>query len=157
MRDDGVHGRFPSTVTVGGNTIDLGRELIDVMSSYDLAALDWARCDVVLECTSQFNDGLKSSGHLKRGAKSVLISASTKNVDKTIVYGVNHRDLRAEHRLVSNGSCTTNSLTPLTKTLNDTIGIERGIMTRSTLTRAITRCWIIGIMIFTAPAQPHWR
>ena len=129
LRYDSVHGRFPGTVTVAGKTIDLGRGPMDVMSSYDPAALDWSGCDVVLECTGQFNDGLKSSIHLERGAKSVLISAPAKNVDKTIVYGVNHRDLRAEHRLVSNGSCTTNCLAPLAKTLNDAIGIERGIMT----------------------------
>ena len=129
LRYDSVHGRFPGTVTVAGNTIDLGRGPMDVMSSYDPAALDWSGCDVVLECTGQFNDGLKSSIHLERGAKSVLISAPAKNVDKTIVYGVNHRELRAEHRLVSNGSCTTNCLAPLAKTLNDAIGIERGIMT----------------------------
>ena len=129
LRYDSVHGRFPGTVTVAGNTIDLGRGPMDVMSSYDPAALDWSGCDVVLECTGQFNDGLKSSIHLERGAKSVLISAPAKNVDKTIVYGVNHRELHTEHRLVSNGSCTTNCLAPLAKTLNDAIGIERGIMT----------------------------
>ena len=129
LRYDSVHGRFPGTVSVAENTIDLGRGPMHVMSSYDPASLDWSGCDVVLECTGQFNDGLKSSIHLERGAKSVLISAPAKNVDKTIVYGVNHRDLRAEQRLVSNGSCTTNCLAPLAKTLNDAIGIERGIMT----------------------------
>ena len=129
LRYDSVHGRFPGKVSVAENTIDLGRGPMHVMSSYDPAALDWSGCDVVLECTGQFNDGLKSSIHLERGAKSVLISAPAKNVDKTIVYGVNHRDLRAEDRLVSNGSCTTNCLAPLAKTLNDAIGIERGIMT----------------------------
>jgi len=129
LRYDSVHGRFPGTVSVAENTIDLGRGSMHVMSSYDPASLDWSGCDVVLECTGQFNDGLKSSIHLERGAKSVLISAPAKNVDKTIVYGVNHRDLRAEDRLVSNGSCTTNCLAPLAKTLNDAIGIERGIMT----------------------------
>ena len=129
LRYDSVHGRFQGTVTVAGNTIDLGRGPMDVMSSYDPAALDWSGCDVVLECTGQFNDGLKSSIHLERGAKSVLISAPAKNVDKTIVYGVNHRERCTEHRLVSNGSCTTNCLAPLAKTLNDAIGIERGIMT----------------------------
>ena len=129
LRYDSVHGRFPGTVTVAGNTIDLGRGPMDLMSSYDPAALDWSGCDVVLECTGQFNDGLKSSIHLERGAKSVLISAPAKNVDKTIVFGVNHRELCTERRLVSNGSCTTNCLAPLAKTLNDAIGIERGIMT----------------------------
>ena len=129
LRYDSVHGRFPGTVSVAEDTIDLGRGSMHVMSSYDPASLDWSGCDVVLECTGQFNDGFKSSIHLERGAKSVLISAPAQNVDKTIVYGVNHRDLRAEHRLVSNGSCTTNCLAPLAKTLNDAIGIERGIMT----------------------------
>ena len=76
-----------------------------------------------------FNDGLKSKVHIQQGAKSVLISAPANNVDKTIVYGVNHRSLTSSDKIVSNGSCTTNCLAPLAKVLNDNIGIERGIMT----------------------------
>ncbi len=129
LRYDSVHGRFPGEVRVTDGKLDLGRGPIDMMSTYDPNELDWDGCDVVLECTGKFNDGHKSSVHLERGAGKVLISAPATNVDKTIVYGVNHRDLRAEHRMVSNGSCTTNCLAPLVKTLNDAIGIERGIMT----------------------------
>jgi len=91
--------------------------------------LDWDGVDVVLECTGKFNDGHKAAVHLDRGARKVLISAPATNVDRTVVYGVNHRDLLATERLVSNGSCTTNCLAPLAKVLNDAIGIERGIMT----------------------------
>ena len=99
------------------------------MSTYDPTELDWSGCDVVLECTGKFNDGKTSAVHIQQGAKSVLISAPAKNVDKTIVYGVNHRDLIPGDTMISNGSCTTNCLAPLAKVLNDAIGIERGIMT----------------------------
>ena len=99
------------------------------MSTYNPEELDWTGCDVVLECTGKFNDGLKADVHLRQGAKKVLISAPAKNVDRTVVYGVNHRDMLASERMISNGSCTTNCLAPLAKVLNDAIGIERGIMT----------------------------
>ncbi|WP_224814417.1 type I glyceraldehyde-3-phosphate dehydrogenase [Hasllibacter sp. MH4015] len=129
LRYDSVHGRFPGEVRVEGDTMDLGRGPMKVFSTYEPEELDWEGCDVVLECTGKFNDGHKSAIHLERGAKKVLISAPAKNVDRTIVYGVNHRDLRAEDRMISNGSCTTNCLAPLAKVLNEAIGIERGIMT----------------------------
>lgn len=129
LRFDSVHGRFPGEVRVDGDTMDLGRGPMQMFSTYDPAELDWDGCDVVLECTGKFNDGLKSSVHLERGAKKVLISAPAKNVDRTVVYGVNHRDMLAEERMISNGSCTTNCLAPLVKVLNEAIGIERGIMT----------------------------
>jgi len=129
LKYDSIHGRFGSPVTVKGNTLDLGRGPIDVMSTYNPEDLDWSGVDVVLECTGKFNDGMKSAIHLDRGAKKVLISAPATNVDRTVVYGVNHRDLLATERMVSNGSCTTNCLAPLAKVLNDAIGIERGIMT----------------------------
>ena len=129
LRYDSVHGRFPGQVRVEGSALDLGRGPIGVMSSYDLDALDWDGCDVVLECTGQFNDGTKAATHLERGAGKVLISAPAKNVDRTVVYGVNHRDLIESERMVSNGSCTTNCLAPLAKVLNEGLGIERGIMT----------------------------
>ena len=129
LRYDSVHGRFPGEIRVKENAIDLGRGPIDVMSSYEPETLDWGGCDVVLECTGKFNDGGKSAIHLSRGAGKVLISAPATNVDRTVVYGVNHRSLQPEERMVSNGSCTTNGLAPLAKVLNDAIGIERGIMT----------------------------
>lgn len=129
LKYDSVHGRFGGEVRVKGNALDLGRGPIEVMSSYDPETLDWEGCDVVLECTGAFNDRAKAAVHLTRGAKRVLVSAPAKNADKTVVYGVNHRQLTAEHLVVSNGSCTTNCLAPLAKVLNDAIGIERGIMT----------------------------
>eukprot|EP00163_Fabomonas_tropica_P028560 TRINITY_DN5841_c0_g2_i1.p2 TRINITY_DN5841_c0_g2~~TRINITY_DN5841_c0_g2_i1.p2 ORF type:complete len:279 (-),score=41.97 TRINITY_DN5841_c0_g2_i1:57-857(-) len=109
--------------------MDLGHGPIKVMSTYDPQELDWEGVDVVLECTGKFNDGLKSAVHLERGARKVLISAPATNVARTVVYGVNHRDILAEDRIISNGSCTTNCLAPLAKVLNDAIGIESGIMT----------------------------
>ncbi len=129
LKYDSVHGRFGSPVKVSGNTMDLGRGPIEVMSTYNPEELDWSGCDVVLECTGKFNDGQKSAVHLDRGAKKVLISAPATNVQRTVVYGVNHRQLLADDRMVSNGSCTTNCLAPLAKVLNDAIGIESGIMT----------------------------
>ncbi|MGB5872040.1 MAG: type I glyceraldehyde-3-phosphate dehydrogenase, partial [Albidovulum sp.] len=129
LKYDSVHGRFGGNVKVAGSTLDLGQGPIEVMSTYNLDDLDWEGVDVVLECTGKFNDGEKAAAHLKRGAKRVLISAPASRVDKTVVYGVNHRQLLAEHHVVSNGSCTTNCLAPLAKVLNDAIGIESGIMT----------------------------
>ncbi len=129
IRYDSVHGRFPGEVTLGEGTMDLGPGPMQMFSTYDPAELDWEGCDVVLECTGKFNDGEKAKVHLERGAGKVLISAPAKNVDKTIVFGVNDAELEAQHRMVSNGSCTTNGLAPLAKVLNEAIGIERGIMT----------------------------
>ncbi|NIY73336.1 type I glyceraldehyde-3-phosphate dehydrogenase [Marivivens donghaensis] len=129
LKYDSVHGRFGTPVKVDGNAMDLGRGPIEVMSTYDPEELDWSGVDVVLECTGKFNDGEKSKVHLDRGAKKVLISAPAKNVSRTVVYGVNHRDLQLDESMVSNGSCTTNCLAPLAKVLNDAIGIESGIMT----------------------------
>ena len=129
LKYDSVHGRFGNPVTVKDNTIDLGQGPIEVMSTYDPTELDWSGVDVVLECTGKFNDGAKSAVHLAQGAGKVLISAPASNVDRTVVYGVNHRDLGGTERMVSNGSCTTNCLAPLAKVLNDAVGIERGIMT----------------------------
>lgn len=129
LKYDSVHGRFPGTVKVRDGMLDLGRGPIRVMSTYKPEELDWDGVDVVLECTGKFNDRAKAAVHLGRGAKRVLVSAPAKNADKTVVYGVNHRSLTADHMVVSNGSCTTNCLAPLAKVLNDAIGIESGIMT----------------------------
>ena len=129
LKYDSVHGRFPGSVRVTGGMLDLGGAPIRVMSTYDMNELDWDGVDVVMECTGKFNDGLKAKAHMERGAKAVLISAPAKNVDRTVVYGVNDGALTFEDKLVSNGSCTTNCLAPLAKVLNDAIGIDSGIMT----------------------------
>ncbi|MFX0545784.1 type I glyceraldehyde-3-phosphate dehydrogenase [Roseovarius sp. S1116L3] len=129
IRFDSVHGRFPGTVTIGEGTMDLGRGAIQMFSTYEMDELDWDGCDVVLECTGNFNDGEKAKKHLERGAGKVLLSAPGKNVDRTVVMGVNDGDLRPSERMISNGSCTTNCLAPLAKVLHEGIGIESGIMT----------------------------
>lgn len=129
LKYDSTHGRFAGKIAIENDTFDIGYGPIKVFSTYEPEDLDWSGCDVVLECTGKFNDGLKSRVHIQQGAKSVLISAPANNVDKTIVYGVNHRSLTHNDKVVSNGSCTTNCLAPLAKVLNDGIGIERGIMT----------------------------
>ncbi|WP_299693338.1 type I glyceraldehyde-3-phosphate dehydrogenase [uncultured Tateyamaria sp.] len=129
LKYDSVHGRFPNEVRISNDTMDIGRGPMRMMSTYDLNALDWTDCDVVLECTGKFNDGEKAKAHLDRGAGKVLLSAPGKNVDKTIVFGVNDDLLAANDRMISNGSCTTNCLAPLAKALDDAFGIERGVMT----------------------------
>lgn len=129
IKYDSIHGRFPGEVTVGNGTLDLGRGPMQMFSTYNMDELDWSGCDVVLECTGNFNDGEKAKKHIERGAKRVLLSAPGKNVDKTIVFGVNDDLLAANDTMISNGSCTTNCLAPLAKVLDEAIGIERGIMT----------------------------
>ncbi|MDE4132148.1 type I glyceraldehyde-3-phosphate dehydrogenase [Phaeobacter sp. QD34_3] len=129
IKYDSVHGRFPGEVTIGDGTMNLGRGDMKMFSTYDMGELDWEGCDVVLECTGKFNDGEKAKAHLERGAGKVLLSAPGKNVDKTIVFGVNDDQLTAADRMVSNGSCTTNCLAPIAKVLDEGVGIESGIMT----------------------------
>ncbi|MCL4148832.1 UNVERIFIED_CONTAM: hypothetical protein GTU68_043451 [Idotea baltica] len=131
LRYDSVHGRFPGTVTVDGDTINLGRNAITVTAIRNPEELPWKEhgVDVVMECTGIFTDAEKASMHLTAGAKRVLVSAPAKGASKTIVYGVNHDTLTADDVIVSNASCTTNCLAPVAKVLNDSIGIESGFMT----------------------------
>jgi len=129
IKYDSVHGRYPGEVTLGDVTMNLGRGDMQMFSTYDMNELDWSGCDVVLECTGQFNDGEKAKAHIERGAKKVLLSAPGKNIDRTIVFGVNDGELKASDTMISNGSCTTNCLAPLAKALDDGIGIEHGQMT----------------------------
>ena len=129
LKYESVHGRFGGQIRVEGDTMDLGHGPIRVMSTYNPEELDWDGVDVVLECTGKFNDRDRAAVHLTRGAKRVLVSAPAKRADLTVVYGVNHRKLLRDHLVVSNASCTTNCLAPLAKVLNDSLGIESGIMT----------------------------
>ena len=129
IKYDSVHGRFPNDVKIGDGMMDLGAGEMQMFSTYNMDELDWSGVDVVMECTGNFNDGEKAKAHLARGAKKVLLSAPGKNVDRTIVYGVNNEALEASHTMVSNGSCTTNCLAPVAKVLNEAVGIESGIMT----------------------------
>ena len=129
IKYDSVLGRFPNEITRGDGTMDLGRGPMQLFSTYDMDELDWSGVDVVLECTGKFNDGEKAAKHLERGAGKVLLSAPGKNVDRTVVFGVNDGDLQAGERMISNGSCTTNCLAPVAKVLHNAFGIESGIMT----------------------------
>ncbi len=129
MRYDSVHGRYPNEIITDEGSMDLGHGPIEMFSTYDMDTLDWEGVDVVLECTGKFNDGEKSKKHLARGAGKVLISAPARNVDRTVVYGVNHTDMQAGERMISNGSCTTNCLAPVAKVLHESIGITSGQMT----------------------------
>ncbi|MCB9944933.1 MAG: type I glyceraldehyde-3-phosphate dehydrogenase [Geminicoccaceae bacterium] len=131
FRYDSVHGRFAGKVTLEGDTLDVGTGPIKVLSERDMAKLPWGDLgvDIAMECTGIFTSRDKASGHLDAGAKKVLISAPGENADMTVVFGVNHQKLTAEHKVVSNASCTTNCLAPVAKVLNDLVGIERGHMT----------------------------
>jgi glyceraldehyde 3-phosphate dehydrogenase len=131
LRYDSIHGRFPGTVTVEGDTIDVGLGPIKVTAIRDPALLPHRELgvDVALECTGIFTSKEKASAHLAAGAKKVLVSAPCDGADKTIVMGVNQGTLTSEDLVVSNGSCTTNCLAPVAKVLLDLAGIERGYMT----------------------------
>ncbi|MBO9426114.1 type I glyceraldehyde-3-phosphate dehydrogenase [Labrenzia sp. R4_1] len=132
LRYDSVHGKFPATVTVDGDTISIdGGKPIKVTAIRDPKDLPWGELgvDIAMECTGIFNSKDKAAAHLDAGAKRVLVSAPASGADKTIVYGVNHDTLTAEDLVVSNASCTTNCLAPVAKVLHDSVGIEKGMMT----------------------------
>ena len=131
MRFDSVHGRFPGTVTVSGDTIDVGRGPIKVTAVRDPAQLPHKELgvDIALECTGIFTSRDKAAAHLAAGAKRVLVSAPADNADLTVVFGVNHQKLTKDHLVVSNASCTTNCLSPVAQVLHELVGIERGMMT----------------------------
>ena len=131
FKHDSVHGKFPGEVTTDGNDIIVDGKRIHVTAERDPAKLPHAAngVDIALECTGFFTDRDSAQKHIDAGAKKVLISAPAKGVDLTVVYGVNDDKLSAEHKIVSNASCTTNCLAPVAKVLNDTLGIERGLMT----------------------------
>jgi glyceraldehyde 3-phosphate dehydrogenase len=131
-RYDTAHGRFPGTIKVEGDSMVVNGDRIKVLANRDPAQLPWAALgvDVVLECTGFFATKEKASAHLKAGAAKVIISApGSKDVDATIVYGVNHQTLKSSYTVISNASCTTNCLAPLVKPLHDRIGIVNGLMT----------------------------
>ena len=128
---DSVHGKYPGTVAAEGNDLVIDGKRIRVTAERDPAKLPHAELgiDLVLECTGFFTDRASAQKRIDAGAKRVLISAPAKGADLTVVYGVNHEKLGAEHTIVSNASCTTNCLAPVAKVLNDAFGIERGLMT----------------------------
>ncbi len=129
---DTAHGKFPGTVAIDGDSLVVNGDRIRVLSNRDPSQLPWKDLgiDVVHECTGFFTSKEKASAHLKAGAKKVIISApGGKDVDGTIVYGVNHGVLKSSHTVISNASCTTNCLAPLVKPLHEKIGLVNGLMT----------------------------
>ena len=133
-RYDTAHGKFPGQVSVDGDSMLVNGDRIRVLAERDPAKLPWGKLgvDYVLECTGLFTSKTKAALHIAGGAKKVVISApGGEDVDATIVYGVNHQTLKASHTVISNASCTTNCLAPIAKVLNESVGIERGLMTTS--------------------------
>jgi glyceraldehyde 3-phosphate dehydrogenase len=131
FKRDSVHGAWPGEVRADGNDLIIDGRRVKVTAEREPGKLPHGDngVDLVLECTGFFTDRDKAGAHLTAGAKKVLISAPAKGVDLTVVYGVNHDKLEAGHTIVSNASCTTNCLAPVAKVMNDTVGIERGLMT----------------------------
>ncbi|MBL4690675.1 MAG: type I glyceraldehyde-3-phosphate dehydrogenase [Rhodospirillales bacterium] len=131
LKYDSVHGTFQGDIEVDKDTIDLGTGPIHVSAERDPANLPWKdlEVDIAFECTGIFVDRESASKHIDAGASKVLISAPGKEVDMTVVYGVNHDKLESHHTVVSNASCTTNCLAPVADVLNKLVGIEKGFMT----------------------------
>jgi glyceraldehyde 3-phosphate dehydrogenase len=131
FKRDSVHGAFSGDVSVDGNDLIVNGKRIQVTAERDPANLPHAAngIDIAFECTGFFTNRDGGQKHIDAGAKRVLISAPAKNVDLTVVFGVNHDKLTADHKIVSNASCTTNCLAPMAKVLHESIGIERGLMT----------------------------
>jgi glyceraldehyde 3-phosphate dehydrogenase len=131
LKYDSVHGNFPFPVTVEGDKLVINSKPILVCSQKDPATLPWKdlKVDIAFECSGIFTDKKSASAHLTAGARKVLISAPATDEDLTVVYGINHDKLKAEHLVVSNASCTTNCLAPVASVLHQAIGIEHGFMT----------------------------
>ena len=131
LQYDTAHGRFPSAVRVDGDSIVVGDDRIKVVAERDPAKLPWKALgvDLVMECTGLFTSKAKAGAHVQAGAKKVIISApGEKDVDRTVVFGVNHRALKGSDTVISNASCTTNCLAPLVKAIDDRIGVVCGLM-----------------------------
>lgn len=129
LQFDTTHGALEQAVSFSDNTLSLGSKRIAMLNERDPSKLPWAELavDLVLECSGVFTQRDKAAMHLQAGANKVLVSAPGKDLDATIVFGVNHNSLKADHLLVSNASCTTNCLAPVTKVLHKSIGVEKGL------------------------------
>ena len=129
LKYDTVHGEFAPSVSVDGDNLVVAGDKIRVLAERNPADLPWAELgvDLVLECTGLFTTREGASAHLEAGAKKVLVSAPGKNMDATVVYGVNDDVLTPAHRIVSNASFTTNCLAPIAKALHESLGIEKGL------------------------------
>jgi glyceraldehyde 3-phosphate dehydrogenase (phosphorylating) len=132
LKYDTAHGKFPGSVRVDGDSLVVNNDKIRVVAERDPAKLPWKQLgvDVVMECTGLFTSKAKASAHIQAGARKVIISApGEKDVDRTVVFGVNHKALKDSDSVISNASCTTNCLAPLVKALDDRIGVVSGLMT----------------------------
>jgi glyceraldehyde 3-phosphate dehydrogenase len=131
LKYDSVHGTYPGSVTSDGKSMTVDGHKIQVFAERDPKNLPWGDLgvDVLMECTGIFSDRDKAAVHLDQGAKKVLVSAPSSGADATIVYGVNHKVLKPEHKVVSNASCTTNCLAPPVSVLHKLVGLEKGYMT----------------------------
>lgn len=131
LKYDSVHGRFNGEVSVDGNDLIINGKRVKGLQVSDPTKLGWGNLgvDVAMECSGRFTKRDDAAKHLQAGAKKVLISAPATDEDITVVYGVNHNELKAEHTIISNASCTTNCLAPVAFVLNNTVGIEHGFMT----------------------------
>ena len=129
LQYDSVHGVFKADISATDDAIEVNGQTIKVSSIRDPDALDWQGVDVAFECTGRFNTHDQAARHLNNGSRKVLVSAPTKGVKNTVVYGVNHTDLTAEDVVVSNASCTTNCLAPVAMVLDQEFGIMTGYMT----------------------------
>ena len=152
LKYDSTHGRFDGTVSVENGQLIINGQAVRITSERDPANLKWDEvgADVLLECTGLFLTQESASAHLKAGAKKVVLSAPAKDDTPTFVMGVNHLLLTKDQHIISNASCTTNCLAPITKVLNDTFGIEEGLMSTVHAVTA-TQKTVDG------PSQKDWR
>ena len=131
LKYDSIHGKFNARINFDENNIFINKNKISFSQETDLKNIKWKEYDVdyVFECTGKFNSKEKLITHLKNGAKKVIVSAPCKNADKTVVFGVNEKELNNEHKIISAASCTTNCLAPVAYVLNNNFEIEKGFMT----------------------------
>ena len=131
IKRDSIHGKFKGKVSVKSNSLMINGNKITYSQKNNIDDISWKKhnVDIVLECTGKFNSKEKLITHIKNGAKKVIVSAPCKSADKTIVYGVNHKNILAKDKIISAASCTTNCLAPVVYVLNNKFGIEKGFMT----------------------------
>tara|TARA_Y100000816_G_scaffold262861_1_gene220822 strand:- start:1140 stop:2141 length:1002 start_codon:yes stop_codon:yes gene_type:complete len=131
IKRDSIHGKFKAKISVENNKLIINGNKITYSQEINLSSISWKKynVDIVLECTGKFNSKDKLISHIKNGAKKVIVSAPCKNADKTIVYGVNHKNILGKDKIISAASCTTNCLAPVVYVLNNNFEIEKGFMT----------------------------
>ena len=131
LKHDSIHGKFNADIKFDQNNLLINKNKITFSQETDISKINWKKfgVDYVFECTGKFNSKDKLIPHLKNGAKKVIVSAPCKNADKTIVFGVNEKEIKEEDKIISAASCTTNCLAPVANVLNENFGIDKGFMT----------------------------